>query len=434
MKIAITGNIACGKSTVLKLLRTQLAPDFVFGSVDDIIRDLYSDPAYREALTAEFGVCDKASVSNIVFADPTRKRTLERLADRFIKPHFERMLAHPNLVLEFPLLFEAAAWCAEFDMSVAVVCDEAVQVQRILARDGVEGAKLAAIRASQLSMDTKRALADVAIDTGCDLEQLERQIDELAVTISTRAAQPGRNIERELEQRFVRRFNSAGLWQIVRRAYSESHRFYHVLAHPHAMFRILDALQAQEQPLLRRRSSSAPRIVHRPLAVESAFWFHDIVYEVGERYALNEMESARQMYELLKQFCPWVLAHRNGFYSDIAAAAEMIASSKKHQVTSPYLLGNPELKADSELFLDIDLSILSQSESVVDQFDANIRREFQMYSDEEFAKGRAAALGSFLARDKIYFSRYFADREAAARANLQRLVKRYQPESSSSSN
>jgi predicted metal-dependent HD superfamily phosphohydrolase/dephospho-CoA kinase len=434
MKIAITGNIACGKSTVLQLLRARLAPGFVFGSVDDIIRDLYSDPAYCEALKAEFGVSDKASVSNIVFADPSRKRALERLADRFIKPHFERMLAHPNLVLEFPLLFESAAWCAEFDMSVAVVCDEAVQAQRILSRDRVEGAKLAAIRASQLSMGTKRALADVAIDTGCDLGQLERQIDELVVAISAHAAQKGTDIERELEQRFVRRFNSAGLWQIVRRAYSEAHRFYHVLAHPHAMFRILDSLQAQAQPPLRRRAIPTTRIVHRPFAVESAFWFHDIVYQVDGRYGMNEYESARLMFELLKQFCPWVLGHRNGFYSDIAAAAEMIASSKKHQVTSPYLLGNPELKADSELFLDIDLSILSQSESVVDQFDANIRREFQMYSDEEFATGRAAALGSFLARDKIYFSPYFADREAAARANLQRLVKRYQPESSSNSN
>ena len=430
MKIAITGNIACGKSKVLSLLRERLPNDFVFGSVDDIVRALYSDPAYCAALQQEFGVSDRASVSNLVFSNPGKKRLLEHLADRFIKPHFEQMLDQPNLVLEFPLLFESAVWCGEFDLTVAVVCDETIQAERIFKRDGIQGEKLSAIRASQLSMATKRALADVAIDTGCEIGELTRQIEELAALILERRAHSGGVIEREMEERFMRRFQSAGLWQIVRQAYSEAHRFYHVLAHPHAMFRSLDALRNPPRApgaALRRLMSERNDPVNRLIAVEDAIWFHDLVYNVDARYAKNELESARLMYTLLKQFAPWALTHRDGFYSDVAVAAEMIASTQKHRISSPLLLGNLALKADAELFLDIDLSILSQSAAVVDQFDANIRREFSIYSDADFAKGRADALGSFLARDRIYFSPHFADKETAARVNLERLVARYRP-------
>jgi dephospho-CoA kinase len=431
MKIAITGNIACGKSKVLELLRSRLPSHFVFGSVDDVVRALYSDPSYCEALHEKFGVSDRASVSNLVFADPRKKRALELMANRFIAPHFEALLEQPNLVLEFPLLFESAEYCGHFDLTVAVLCDEGLQAERIFKRDGIAGEKLAAIRASQLSVTTKRALADITIDTGCELVELEKQVDELVRTISEYQSRTDRSMEAWLEARFMRRFNSAGLWQIVREAYSEAHRHYHVLAHPYAMFQHYDSLRQPEgRPLRKRRADASEPVVHSPLAVESFFWFHDLIYWVDSRYARNERDSAQRMFALIKQLCPWMLSIREGFYSDFALAAEMIVSSQKHQITSPYLLGNPAHKADAELALDTDLMILSQPALVVDQFDANIRREFSIYSDEEFAKGRAAALGSFLARDKIYFSKHFADREAAARANLQRLVARYQPATS----
>lgn len=431
MKIAITGNIACGKSKVVELLRSRLPSYFVFGSVDDVVRALYSDPGYCAALHEKFGVSDRASVSNLVFADPRKKRALELLANRFIAPHFESLLEQPSLVLEFPLLFESAEYYGHFDLTVAVLCNEDLQAARLFSRDGIAGEKLAAIRASQLSMTTKRALADITLDTGCELPELEKQVDELVRTISGYQSKTDQKMEAWLEARFMRRFNSAGLWQIVREAYSEAHRHYHVLAHPYAMFQHYDALRQPEgRPLRRLRpAESCEPVVYSPLAVECFFWFHDIIYWVDSRYARNERDSAQRMFALIKQLCPWMLSIRDGFYSDFALAAEMIVSSQKHQVTSPYLLGNPAYKADAQLALDIDLSILSQPELVVDQFDANIRREFFIYSDEEFAKGRAAALGSFLARDTVYFSKHFADREAAARANLQRLVARYQPAS-----
>jgi dephospho-CoA kinase len=424
MKIAITGNIGGGKSTVLSLLRERL-PAYAFGSVDDVVRGLYDDAAYQAALQGEFGVSDRAAVSNLVFADPAKKRTLERLADCFIKPAFARVLEQPDVIVEFPLLFESAAYYPLFDLRVTVSCSDATQAARILARDGVEGDKLAAIRASQMSNQTKRALADFVVDTDCSSEEVASRVDELVALVKSRAAAPDLClVERELESRFMRRFQSARLWQIVRDAYSEPHRGYHVLQHPYWMFRLFDSLRKGDPVPLRERRTTPP-VFFRPLAVELAIWFHDLVYRVDASYGLNELESARMMYRLLAEHCPWMLEIRDGFYADVCLAAEMIVSTQKHMITSPYILGNAQRESDTKLFLDIDLAILSESESTVDTFDANIRREFSIHSDEDFAKGRAAALGNFLRRERIYFSESFASREAAARANLQRLIDRY---------
>ena len=53
MRIVITGGMGCGKSTIVKYLRSRLSDHDVF-DVDECVRDLYNDDIVQMMLDAEF--------------------------------------------------------------------------------------------------------------------------------------------------------------------------------------------------------------------------------------------------------------------------------------------------------------------------------------------------------------------------------------------
>lgn len=69
-----------------------------------------------------------------------------------------------------------------------------------------------------------------------------------------------------------------------------------------------------------------------------------------------------------------------------------------------------------EIFLDLDLEVLSRSAEEYKLYAQQIRQEYAHYPDEEFRNGRIRVLSNFIKRDKIYFTTAFS--EAKARENL----------------
>ena len=205
-------------------------------------------------------------------------------------------------------------------------------------------------------------------------------------------------------------FGSPRIWQDLKTAYSEPHRHYHTLAHLSAMFEWYDRHYD---------------VINHPRAVALAIWFHDFIYAVDESYPQNEGLSAAKMLELLRHELPHLLKTQEGGFCAISLAAEMIVATKEHLATSPVIQRSASAVADAQLFLDIDLSILSRTRDVVLEFDRQVRQEFVRYDDHTFAVGRVQALSHLLARDRIYLSPHFAPFEAAARANLQMLVENW---------
>lgn len=175
MRIAITGNIGCGKSTVCRLLG-ELLPGYAQFSVDDAVRALYGRPAYAAALAERFGTSCRRTLSDRVFADPALKRELEDFTMVHLLPAMEAALAQPDVVVEFPLLYEMPGWAGRFDFVLALGCDEAIQRARVLSRDGVSTEKFEQIKAAQLPTKTKAELADAYVDTGVTLGQVRAQL------------------------------------------------------------------------------------------------------------------------------------------------------------------------------------------------------------------------------------------------------------------
>jgi dephospho-CoA kinase len=85
----------------------------------------------------------------------------------------------PYIVLAVPLLIESGHWQQRCDRICVVDCPEALQVQRVMARSGLDETQTHAIMATQASRTARLAAADDVIDNSGDLASLNRQIDTL---------------------------------------------------------------------------------------------------------------------------------------------------------------------------------------------------------------------------------------------------------------
>lgn len=168
-------------------------------------------------------------------------------------------------------------------------------------------------------------------------------------------------------------------------AYSEPHRHYHTLQHLREGLAHLDATAS-----LARRAEE----------VEVALWFHDAVYD--PRRTDNEARSADWAARVLREAgCPPDVARR--------VQALVLATAAHEAGDDP----------DTRLLLDIDLAILGAAEARYAQYARQVRAEYAHLADAEFRTRRAALLGSFLARPRIYATDAFREAlEQRARANL----------------
>lgn len=175
--------------------------------------------------------------------------------------------------------------------------------------------------------------------------------------------------------------------------YSEPHRAYHTFAH------IRHCLGEFEQ--VRHLATNSD-------TVELALWYHDAIYDTKAKD--NEERSAALAVKMV----------RNASLPDnLGQSVANLITATKH-TTAPT---NP----DVQLLVDIDLSILGQSKEIFDEYERQIRKEYEWVSENEFITGRLAILKSFLDRPFIYSTEFFRKKyENIARKNLERSVKKLQ--------
>ena len=186
-RIGLTGGIATGKSTVGRLLAERFGLPVL--DADRYAREALApgSPA-AAAVAARYGASvaggepirvDRAALARIVFADADERAWLEGLVHPIVRARFnqelERLAGEPVVVLMIPLLFEAGleALCSEIWL---VDCDEAQQLQRLMARDGGDAADARDRIAAQWPLARKREGADRILDNRGPAEGLREQV------------------------------------------------------------------------------------------------------------------------------------------------------------------------------------------------------------------------------------------------------------------
>ncbi|MDC0745290.1 dephospho-CoA kinase [Polyangium mundeleinium] len=196
----LTGGIACGKSTVAARFREQgvqvIDADVVArqavapgtSGLTEIVK-LFGDGVLRHD-----GTLDRSKLGAIVFGDEEKRRALNRILHPRIGAR-TMMLAQELAQRGEPLACYEAALLVENGLSdafrplVVVSAPEAIQVERTMARDGVdEKAALARIRA-QMPVAEKVKVADYVIDTSGTMDQTLQRADEVLAAIRAKAAE-----------------------------------------------------------------------------------------------------------------------------------------------------------------------------------------------------------------------------------------------------
>lgn len=186
IRLALTGSIAMGKSTVARMFEDAGIPVF---DADAVVRRLQTEDAqliaaigrrFPESVTA--GKIDRAALRAAALADPAALAALETIVHPAVQAAREAFIAEhhdaPALLFDIPLLFETSGADA-FDKAIVVSAPADVQRQRALERPAMNEAKLEAILARQMPDSEKRRRADFIIDTGGELSTTQRQVDAI---------------------------------------------------------------------------------------------------------------------------------------------------------------------------------------------------------------------------------------------------------------
>ena len=180
-----------------------------------------------------------------------------------------------------------------------------------------------------------------------------------------------------------------GLFNQLVAAYSERHRHYHTLQHLRECLGHFEA---------------ASSLARRPAEVEIALWFHDAAYDPKARD--NEERSADwAARSLLAADCDAAVAER---------VRALVLATDGHAASDD---------PDTQLLLDVDLSILGAAPARFAEYERQVRAEYAHVPEAEFRTRRAQVLGSFLKRPRIYLTDAFHDAlEQRARQNIAALL------------
>ena len=184
--LGLTGNIACGKSTVGKMLQALGAYRYI--DADAIVHDLYlpGQPLVAQ-LAQEFGSgildasggIDRKALGALVFGDPEKLRRLEALVHPAVQEAIIgqiRLIPNGQVgVLDAIKLIESGY--ASLCHGIWIVrCSPETQLRRLVEQRGMSEDEARARLAAQPPIEPKLAQATEIIENEGSLEDLQRQV------------------------------------------------------------------------------------------------------------------------------------------------------------------------------------------------------------------------------------------------------------------
>ena len=202
--VGITGGIACGKTTVSKLLSEKGAIPINADEIghqllkaDSPVIDKLVD-TFGDEILEETGDVSRKKLGAIVFKDKSARERLNAILHPLIIQRSradarQLVLDDPSCVvlLDAPLLIEAGAYDS-VDLIVVVTASPETQLKRTLERSHAQNRPLSESEAqaridSQMPISEKVKYADVIIENDGTPEELQKQVDALWVKLMNRA-------------------------------------------------------------------------------------------------------------------------------------------------------------------------------------------------------------------------------------------------------
>jgi dephospho-CoA kinase len=185
--VALTGGIATGKSFCLAEIAASGVPTI---DADRLSHDAIAPGTpgfdavvlrFGRGVVGEDGTVDRPALGRLVFGDARARRDLEAIIHPGVYRAVERWFAElgdrsePLGVADIPLLYETGREI-DFDVVIVAACPPEMQVERLMARNGLSRVDAAQRMAAQMPIGEKTARADHVIDTSGTFDETRNQI------------------------------------------------------------------------------------------------------------------------------------------------------------------------------------------------------------------------------------------------------------------
>ncbi|ADV48787.1 hypothetical protein Celal_1475 [Cellulophaga algicola DSM 14237] len=172
-------------------------------------------------------------------------------------------------------------------------------------------------------------------------------------------------------------------WEEIAQNYSSNSRYYHTLDHIEHMLKELNKVETE---------------VNNLDTLLFSIFYHDSIYSATK--SDNEHRSAVLFQKRIAKTS----------FKNIKECMAQIEATKEHKLSE---------NKDINILLDVDLTILGQGTETYKKYAEQIRKEYQIYPDFMYRKGRKQVLKSILELDTIYKTNVFIkEYETQARENL----------------
>jgi len=172
-------------------------------------------------------------------------------------------------------------------------------------------------------------------------------------------------------------------WKEINQNYNQKSRYYHNLVHIEKMLMELEDVKEKVEKLD---------------AIRFSIYYHDIIYKSTR--SDNEYKSAEYFKERV--------AKTN--FSYVEDCFKQIEATKTHKKSDDN---------DTNILLDLDLSILGSNNEEYQEYCKNVRKEYSIYPDLIYRKGRGKVLLKILKANPIYKTVHFVEKyEGRAKENI----------------
>ena len=186
--VALTGGIATGKSSVARMFE---ADGYRVIDADKIAHAVLEDQKekiaemFGEAMVKE-GYVDRKALGAVVFADPLKRKKLEQLLHPLIYEEIEAQAKTEDAkrkpyIVDIPLFFEGKRY--PIARSLVVYAPQKIQIERAVARDGLDREAVLERIAAQIDIEEKRYMGDFVIDNSGDQNQLRIEYERIKEAI-----------------------------------------------------------------------------------------------------------------------------------------------------------------------------------------------------------------------------------------------------------
>ena len=181
----LTGSIASGKSSVLKIIADE---GYMTISADDVVKELYKDEeflkSFKDLIGKEYFTeglkLDKDKMRCAIFTDAAFKEKVEAFVHPLVYKKIKDMLVDGINFIEVPIFFEAKKYFDEANIEIKgiifVDIDKDIQVERLMSRNNITKEEAVSRIDTRVTNDEKLKAADYIIVNNSTHSKLKKEV------------------------------------------------------------------------------------------------------------------------------------------------------------------------------------------------------------------------------------------------------------------